>query len=892
MLCSRKSLIYFFMESQGSFSKPAVLKTTLSMDDQTQAEQASKQAASRQWCASVQSYDVHAVLFLVLWIFALSANHPFYSLEWKTLSTRYVQYKVPVHRHRDPLRMIVNSAHLPSKFKIAVSTDLTEDFKSKKQVREYIEDHVLSHSAVGDKDAQQHYGSLAIQEFSPLQVTMFLMGCYGYAYNDKHTKNITQMLELPIWSNWSTPFLLQALETKHKSSHSPASVRDHSACTCMKDFSSPTLLNLKDNVHVLESTPKAGIVDACTVQRTIDYALDGASANVVSAGTGLAKSVMLYKPDDAAANPRLRQQQDPFYAMIEAVQVEVAAMNNVDKTSFTARKTAFVAQYCIIVTDCASLTSAAGDSTHAAFFTWLKDNVDNVQSHNKLRPPKLCGGDNAQVPCPTNANQKHTPYLSKAGYAAYIEKYLEAFKMCSREGTPRYSTMRLGYLEPHKIYNVGQSFLLLAAIFAFMWSNVIGYYVEYHKKVQFEKVDKDERYDTKALNVIKHVANVESDLKSLTRWSTWTGMCVYLAVFFVLFALGRCARLWGKSPFVLDTDDKGQIEVANDQASNFFMVFFWFISIAFIFLFSFVYCGVMLNSNPNWKKRFDEEKEKLQAKAAQPVVSATIGYPEPPSFSSGSEMLGTTTPGRMVDKEYLREYNDQLVTHLQTMQRFAHVALDLTLIAGLTIIAVAIVVMQGVMDINVLSAISVMFLLVGTISHLSHMMRLVHVYLQYDPRFVQNKIMYFVAPKRIALILVTVVLLAMYWGLAGIEETVVESHLLALKYVFTFSAFFIWYLADIVFEFPCWNWNQEVTKQGYDAINRVERFWTHLRYKHLITSYTIVLAVLLMSLLRASVVFAAAKDRTLLVKTAATAFEKEILYKELSMFDCWLNREP
>ena len=56
----------------------------------------------------------------------------------------YVQHKVPVHRHRDPLRMIVNSAHLPSKFKIAVSADLIEDFKSKKQVREYIEDHVLS----------------------------------------------------------------------------------------------------------------------------------------------------------------------------------------------------------------------------------------------------------------------------------------------------------------------------------------------------------------------------------------------------------------------------------------------------------------------------------------------------------------------------------------------------------------------------------------------------------------------------------------------------------------------------------------------------------------------------------------------------------------------------
>ena len=53
------------------------------------------------------------------------------------------------------------------------------------------------------------------------------------------------------------------------------------------------------------------------------------------------------------------------------------------------------------------------------------------------------------------------------------------------------------------------------------------------------------------------------------------------------------------------------------------------------------------------------------------------------------------------------------------MQRFAHVALDLTLIAGLAILAVTLVTMQGVMDINVLSAISLLFLLVGTIGHLS-----------------------------------------------------------------------------------------------------------------------------------------------------------------------------
>jgi hypothetical protein len=71
---------------------------------------------------------------------------------------------------------------------------------------------------------------------------MFLMGCYGYAYNDPHTSNITQLLSLPIWTTWSTPFLLEALEARFASSNSPSGVaRDHSACTCMKDFASPIL---------------------------------------------------------------------------------------------------------------------------------------------------------------------------------------------------------------------------------------------------------------------------------------------------------------------------------------------------------------------------------------------------------------------------------------------------------------------------------------------------------------------------------------------------------------------------------------------------------------------------------------------------------------------------
>jgi hypothetical protein len=308
------------------------------------------------------------------------------------------------------------------------------------------------------------------------------------------------------------------------------------------------------------------------------------------------------------------------------------------------------------------------------------------------------------------------------------------------------------------------------------------------------------------------------------------------------------------------------------------MGFFWSIAIAFFFLFSWLYFGVMHNAHP----RLTDEI----AKAAKATAESARAR-----FRTTSEMLGNTPLGHM---KHLYEYNDLLVAHLQKMQRYAHVALDLTLIAGLTILAVAIVVMQGVRDINVLSAISVLFLLVGTISHLSHMMRLVHVYLQYDARFIENKTMHNVGPKRVALMFVSLVLLAMYFVFAA-ETTVQESHLLAQKLAFTFMAFCIWYFADICFELPCCYWNQAHTRPGYDAINHVERFWTHLRYKNAITATTIVVGVLVMSVLRANVVLAAANHgnyRTQIQQTAASGIETAKMYKELSIWNCWFNMEP
>jgi len=294
---------------------------------------------------------------------------------------------VPVHRHRDPLRVNVKRANIPDRLKIASQTKLNK-FTSTKQVRDYIEEYLLFGSDIEHEDALEHFQSVANQQLSPLHVSMFLMGCYGYAYNDRHTSNITRWLTHDVlWTDWSTSFLLEALEHRFATSSSlSGATRDHSACTCMKDFASPTLLNLKDSHKVLDLKPDTGIVDACTVQRTIDFAIDGASANTVVVATDMSdlrRSVMLYKPGDTALTSRARQQTDPLYQTIVDFESGFSAKSETEKASFTLSKITFVTQYCIIVgsTACASLTAANTDSL---FFAWLKTNVDNVHPHTKF----------------------------------------------------------------------------------------------------------------------------------------------------------------------------------------------------------------------------------------------------------------------------------------------------------------------------------------------------------------------------------------------------------------------------------------------------------------------------------------------------------------------------
>ena len=88
-------------------------------------------------------------------------------------------------------------------------------------------------------------------------VSMMLMGFYGYVYDDTHhtvagsRTTIDVLKNTAIWTDYTTAFLLQALEMKY----GIATTHDWSACSCMKYFANQTTLILENNDKITDKHP-------------------------------------------------------------------------------------------------------------------------------------------------------------------------------------------------------------------------------------------------------------------------------------------------------------------------------------------------------------------------------------------------------------------------------------------------------------------------------------------------------------------------------------------------------------------------------------------------------------------------------------------------------------
>jgi hypothetical protein len=113
----------------------------------------------------------------------------------------------------------------------------------------------------------------------------------------------------------------------------------------MKDFANPTIMKLDNKEKLLDSDRKlAGkLQDTCTMQKAIDYALDG-MGNVLTgkASDELKKSVLVTSLPSGTADVNLkRQRTDPLVVLLQAAQT--AAAGTVDGELLN-----FVTTYCLL----------------------------------------------------------------------------------------------------------------------------------------------------------------------------------------------------------------------------------------------------------------------------------------------------------------------------------------------------------------------------------------------------------------------------------------------------------------------------------------------------------------------------------------------------------------
>ncbi len=201
-------------------------------------------------------------------------------------------------------------------------------------------------------------------------------------------------------------------------------------------------------------------------------------------------------------------------------------------------------------------------------------------------------------------------------------------------------------------------------------------------------------------------------------------VCVVLAWIWLLVALGRGTHFYS-SQQLNDDETKNLLAHDTDETSGFFTVFFWAVAIVFFVLLCYLYWKFFEHAREASRKMHNT----LTGKTASNTMT-TLAAP----YSNILQKVYTKT----ITTPYVNEFNMEIIAHLEGMAPYAQLAMDLTVISGLAVLAMANVTQWGVQDINVLSAVSVWFLAIGVIAHLSNMLRLLHVYVQFHHKSVYN----------------------------------------------------------------------------------------------------------------------------------------------------------
>jgi|APGre2960657373_1045057.scaffolds.fasta_scaffold06790_2 hypothetical protein len=700
-------------------------------------------------------------------------------------------------------------------------------------------------------------------QLTPLQASMVMMGCYGYPHKlpsqGSEFKNIHYIFG-QAWANnpwlkkFHINFLLQAYEDIIQ--ESSTTVGGHvngasrSACACLKDFANPNLFhlgNLKNGSDMIAVPNTAKDVtcehrqymhSACTIQRALDYTIDGdpAKFEIAPINNAIFNDMLLLQPANQTYS-KTRHQPDPFYESLKGFPETLP-----NEPIVTAGSTIssdfknFLGMYCNLApAKCAvaGVNAAAIQSfTYTTVWPKMKQLAVSMQPHNKLRPPEMCQKDGDVHQC--TMAERNEGKITQATYEAYVGKYRNAFHTCALHGTAQYARSKITSMHTAGVYSMAETWLLLAAVCAWTWS----YYVV--KKLDDFKAEQTSTMNTE-LRKKYHLVGLLGIL------ITWIMLLIKIVFHF---------------------NDYLDFDVETDLPDLSWAInLTWFLNLMFTTPAFIVVLGVIF-----WWWAYGRQGDV--------IVADIAGVPTDPDFVRGElvhaaykgglkfsylmktgpenipRLFPTTTDKRdQWHREHWKEAQDLMlvsptIQKLQNLAVFVQVGLDLSVISGLTFLAIACVTQAGVDDFFVIIAVFLWFFVIGLINHLSNVMRLMHVYLQYHPDALNDTHVKIVPITRTAVAILIAVMLFVYLRFAGLDTSMVSSHAELHRGLTAVLSLLILVGADLM--------DTVLAKclQNYSVTERFYHFWGHVSSKARYVAWIIVISLFVMHTHRSGAVCA------------------------------------
>ena len=567
-------------------------------------------------------------------------------------------------------------------------TDI-RDTASKRIVYDYIRDKMLE----GD------VSTIGTDPVSPMHKTMLLMGCYGDRWGalDELLKQDYMKPGADSKSPFFVNLMLQALDssqTQHVVSGETftTSTYDQSTCNCLRDFASPSLLNVReDSEQECNSNKLYYTHDSCSVSRLYDYAVDGAGA--VNDNTMAAKERMLVPFGQGMP---LRNRVDPILAEITAYeyQLQQAAGDYTVKT--LADDTVlhqFTAEYCkyagfvnasiqrppiVTALACPEDWKNAGvlktSLLLSVVMTRMKTWPAYMHTYNKLRTPVLDPTQNDITDAiRLQGSNEARPKITHASFETYIEKYRVAFETCALVGVPHYSTKVTGYTESVHWYVIGQLFLLLASSLSYVWAYIIT--------EEMPRTGTTEETPTCCQNFMNDALHFLNGVFSF-----------FMPITLIVIIIVKGAQFTAHELDANNTFESGS------YISGFVGV--WAL------------LGVLLV---------------LSCVFAFGMSVSKLYYPYIVA------MVRKITCGKIYARLATEEEIPKVPPNTQIIEKrifLAQIALDLPVIIGLTMMAVATTLQRGVGDYNLIVTVILLFTTIGLTTHITNVLRLLHVRVQ------------------------------------------------------------------------------------------------------------------------------------------------------------------